>query len=39
MDAFPDEKGIYRLGNHKEELYSEIYRNTCSRFAHFQGGW
>ncbi len=28
MDAFPDEKGIYRLGDHKEDLYSEIYRST-----------
>ena len=28
MDAFPDEEGIWRLGDHKEELYSEIYRST-----------
>jgi hypothetical protein len=28
MDAFPNEEGIWRVGDHKEEIYSEIYRST-----------
>jgi Protein of unknown function (DUF559) len=28
MDASPDERGIHCLGDHKEDIYSEIYRST-----------
>jgi hypothetical protein len=31
MDAPPNERGIYRLGNHREEIFSEMYRNTWLR--------